>query len=200
MRPVRRPDLVRPRTISAPAGTAPAGYWPWVEVAAVVRVSVAGWGLDDTSWVHWAVPVSEGQPEVSSAVTFDPGRRAALPGEPSPELRRREAALDETVAARLGEGLLARWQPRVHYNAALRLPSRLDEPLGAFRRRCIGLFGPIPGRREGCDRGGKEAERLAEAIESRALSGDELEVLLWRVGVVWYPDGVEPAADRAERP
>jgi hypothetical protein len=198
MRAVRRPDLVRPRTISAPAGAAPAGYRPWIEVAAVVRVSVAGWGLDDTSWVHWAVPVSEGQPEPSSAVTFEPGRRAALPGKPSPELRRGEAALDETAAAGLCEALLARWRPRVHYDAALRLPSRLDEPLEAFRRRCLGLFGPVPGRREGCDRGGEEAERLAEAIESRALSGDELEVLLWRVGVGWYPTGVEPAPASAD--
>lgn len=177
MRAVKRPDLVRPRTLSAPTGTAPVGYRPWVEVAAVVRVSVAGWGLDDTSWVHWAVPVSEGQAELLGAVTFDPGRRAAFPGEPSPELRRGEAALDETAAARLGEALLARWRPRVHYNTALRLPSRLDEPLETFRQRCIGLFGPEPGRRKGSDRDVKETERLAAVIESRVLSGDELEVM-----------------------
>jgi hypothetical protein len=198
MRAVKRPDLVRPRTISAPTGTAPVGYRPWVEVAAVVRVSVAGWGLDDTSWVHWAVPVSDGQAEVLGAVTFDPGRRAALPGEPSPELRRGEAALNETAAARLCEGLLARWQPRVHYNAALRLPSRLDEPLEAFRQRCIDLVGPVPGRREGSDRDGKETARLAAAIEGRALSAEELEVLLWRVGMGWYPTGVEPAPASAD--
>lgn len=159
----------------------------------MVRVSVAGWGLDDTSWVHWAVPVLEGQAELLGAVTFDPGRRAALPGEPSPELRRGEATLDETTAARLGETLLAQWRPRVHYNAALRLPSRLDEPLEAFQQRCIGLFGPVPGRREGSHLGGKENKRVAVAIESRALSGNDLEVLLWRVGVGWYPTGVEPA-------
>lgn len=198
MRAVKRPDLVRPRTISALTGTAPVGYRPWVEVAAVVRVSVAGWGLDDTSWVHWAVPVSEGQAEPQGAVAFDPGRRAAVPGEPSPELRRSEAALDEAAAARLGEALLARWRPRVHYSAALRLPSRLDEPLEAFRQRCIGLFGSVPGRCEGFDRDGKETKRLAAAIESRALSGDELEVLLWRVGVAWYPTGVEPAPASAD--
>jgi hypothetical protein len=193
MRAVKRPDVVRPRTISAPTGTAPVGYRPWVEVAAAVRVSVTGWGLDDTSWVHWAVPVSEGEAEPLGAVTFDPGRRAALPGEPSPELRRGEAALDETVAARLCEALLARWRPRVHYNAALRLPSRLDEPLEAFRQRCIGLFGPVPGRRQGTDRDVKETQRLAAAVESRVASGNEFEVLHWRVGVGWYPTGVEPA-------
>jgi hypothetical protein len=194
MRAVKRPDVVRPRTISAPTGTTPVGYRPWVEVAAVVRVSLAGWGLDETRWVHWAVPVSEGRVEPLGAVTFDPGRRAAVPGEPSPELRRGEAALDETAAARLCEALLARWRPQEHYNAALRLPSRLDEPLEAFRQRCIGLFGSVPGRRNRSDRDAKEIERLAAAIESRVLSGDELEVMHWRVGVGWYPTGVQPAS------
>jgi hypothetical protein len=198
MRAVKRPDLVRPRTLSAPTGSAPVGYRPWVEVTAVVRVSVAGWGLDDTSWVHWAVPVSEGHAALLGAITFDPGRRAAVPGEPSPELRRGEASLDETAAARLGEALLARWRPRVHFNTALRLPSRLDEPLKAFQQRCIGLFGPEPGRRKESDRDVKETERLAAAVESRVLSGDELEVLHWRVGVAWYPTGVEPAPASAD--
>ncbi len=164
----------------------------------MVRVSVAGWGLDDTSWVHWAVPVWEGRAELLGAVTFDPGRRAAVPGEPSPELRRSEAALDETAAARLGEALLARWRPWVHYSPALRLPSRLDEPVEAFRQRCIGLFGSVPTRCEGFDGDGKGTGRLAAAIESRVLSGDELEVVLWRVGVGWYPTGVEPAPASAD--
>jgi hypothetical protein len=86
----------------------------------------------------------------------------------------------------------------VHYNAALRLPSRLDEPVEAFRQRCMSLFGPVPVRPEGSDRNGKETARLAAAIESRALSGDELEVLVWRVGVGWYPTGVEPTPASAD--
>jgi len=188
-----RPELVSPRIISAPAGAAPADYRPWVEVAALVRVSVTGWDLSDEAWVHWAVPVVDGILDVDGAVSFDPGRRAAFPGEPPIELRRGGAALDEAGASGLGEALLSQWKPEVHYHPVLRLASRVDEPSEAFRRRCAALVNRAVPRRDGSACDAAEAARLAATIESRVVTGEELEVLHWRVGVGWYPAGVGPA-------
>jgi hypothetical protein len=193
MREKMRPELVPPRIVSAPAGTAPADYRPWVEVAALVRVSFAGWDSSDEAWVHWAVPVIEGILDLNGAVSFDPGRRAAFPGEPPVELQRGEATLDEPGASSLGEALLSQWEREVHYHPVLRLASRLDEPSEAFRRRCVALATQAVPRREGSAWDPKEATRLAAAIESRVLTGEALEVRHWRVGVGWYPAGVEPA-------
>ena len=188
-----RPELVPPRTISAPAGTDPTDYRPWVETAALVRVSVARWGFSEDTWVHWAVPVLEGRVEQAGTVPFDPGRRAAFSGEPPVEQRRCDAVLDEAVARRLCDALLAQWRPQVHYHPVLRLSSRLDEPSEAFRRRCAALVNRTVRRREGSAFDTEGAVRLAGAIESRVVTGEELEVLHWRVGVGWYPAGVGPA-------
>ena len=200
MRQKMRPELVLPRTISAPAGTNPVDYRPWVEVAALVRVSVTPWGFSENTWVHWAVPVLEGRLEQAGAVPFDPGRRAAFAGKPPVERRRCEAALDEAVARRLYEALLAQWSPRLHYHPVLQLSSRLDEPVEVFRRWCASLVvrGPRLGKGSASER--EAAGRLAEGVETRVLSGGEIEVLHLRVGVGWYPDGVEPATGWAERP
>jgi len=188
-----RPELVPPRIVSAPAGAAPADYRPWVETAALVRVSVARWGFSEDTWVHWAVPVLEGRVEQAGTVPFDPGRRAAFSGEPPVEQRRCDAVLDEAVARRLCDALLAQWRPQVHYHPVLRLSSRLDEPSEAFRRRCAALVNRTVRRREGSAFDTEGAVRLAGAIESRVVTGEELEVLHWRVGVGWYPAGVGPA-------
>jgi len=193
MRQKMRPELVPPRIVSAPAGAAPADYRPWVEIAALVRVSVARWGFSEDTWVHWAVPVLEGRVEQAGTVPFDPGRCAAFPGEPPVELQRGEAALDEAGASSLGEALLSQWKPEVHYHPVLRLSSRLDEPSEAFQRRCAALVNRTVRRREGSAFDTEAAARLAAAIESRVVTGEELEVLHWRVGVGWYPAGVGPA-------
>lgn len=193
-----RPELRPARTLSAPAGQSKAGYRPWIEVAVQVRVSVPEWGLDETGWVHWAVPVRVGRPDLNAALPFDPGRRAAVVGEPPGELRRSEASLDGSETARICEVLLARWQPRVHFHSVLRIPSRLEEPLEDFRRRCLRLLPPLlrGGGLQGSE--AAEAARLAASIESRALADDELLVLTLRVGLGWYPAGVEPAAAPAD--
>jgi len=193
-----RPELCPARTLSAPAGRPEAGYRPWIEVAAQVRVSVPEWGLDEAGWVHWAVPVRQGRPEPEAAAAFDPGRRAAVSGEPPGELRRGEASLDDSAAAGICEALLARWQPRVHFHPILRLASRLDEPLEGFRQRCMRLLEPVL---RGAAEGDAEAlarSRLQAPIESLALAGDRLGLLNLRAGVGWYPEGVEPAKPPAD--
>jgi hypothetical protein len=184
--------------VSAAAGSAPASYRPWVEVAALVRMTIAAWGSSDETWLHWAVPVVEGRPDPDGWVLFDPGRRAAFPGNPAPELRAGEVAIDECSAAGLCESLQRRWRPQVHYHPVLRLCSRPDESREEFRRRCASVFSRAAGQRSGGASGGEASARLAAAFESRTLTVDELEVLWWRVGVAWYPEGVGPAPAQAD--
>ncbi len=193
MRRLMRPEFSAPRTVSSPAGGELQRYRPWVEVSALVRVSVAGWDVAETAWVHWAVPVKDGRADLEGTVVFDPGRRAAAPGEPAAELRAGESALDEEEAVRVCEALAERWRPRLHFHNQLRLASRLDEPPDAFRRRCLALLAPVLRNVDSSRRKGEFA-RLAASIESRELRAGELHVLRWRVGVGWYPSGIEPAA------
>jgi hypothetical protein len=82
--------------------------------------------------------------------------------------------------------------PQVHYHPVLRLSSRLDEPREEFRRRCANIFSRVARQQGGATSGREAGARLAEVYESRTLTSDELEVLWWRVGVGWYPNGVEP--------
>jgi hypothetical protein len=194
MRAKMRPELCPARTVSAPVGGAPFEYRPWVEVALQVRARVPAWGLEEDGWVHWAVPVRAGRPDLNAATPFDPGRRAAVVGEPPEGVRQGETRLDESEAARICEALLARWRPQIHFHSVLRIPSRLEEPLEDFRRHCLRLLPPP--LRGGGPQGSKEAEAapLAASIESRALTDDELLVLTLRVGLGWYPAGVEPVA------
>lgn len=187
-----RPELVPPRIVSAPAGTEPTRYRPWVEVAALVRTTIAPWDSSDDTWVHWALPVVEEIPDPDAVVAFDPGRRAAFPGDPAPELRGGEVAIDEASVAGLCQSLRDRWRPQVHFHPVLRLCSRLDEPHDEFRRRCVSIFGRAAQQQGGATSDPEAAVRLAEAFQSRILTGDELEVLWWRVGVAWYPAGIEP--------
>jgi hypothetical protein len=194
-----RPELVCPRTISAPVGSTPTAFRPWVEVAALLRVSLAGWNLSEETWVHWAAPVAQGRPDLGGAIPFDPGRRAAFPDEPPTERRLGELALDEEAAGRLCEELLSGWRPSVHYNTVLRLRSRLDEPVETFRGWCVSVVARGPRPRNGDDLEQEVADRVAESIVTRVLSGGEIEVLQLRVGVAWYPDGVEPAPCRDDR-
>jgi hypothetical protein len=194
-----RPELTSPRTVSAPAGAAPVGFRPWVEVAALARVSVPGWGISEETWVHWAVPVVEGRPDTARAVAFDPGRRAASPGEPPRRQRLVDAALDDATAGRLCDGILSAWRPSMHYNAVLRLASRLDEPIDAFRRWCASLVSRAVLQGEVPPSERVAAARVAGAVATRVLTPAEIEVVRLRAGVAWYPDGIEPATGLADR-
>jgi hypothetical protein len=195
-----RPEIVCPRTVSTPAGSPPSGFRPWAEVAALVRASVAAWDLTEETWVHWAAPVAKGSPDPGGAFPFDPGRRAAFPGEPPAEQRLEELALDEAAAESLCEALLSGWCPGVHYNTVLRLRSRLDEPVETFKHWCASLVSGGPRVRKGSALEREAADRVAKNIVTRVLSGGEIEVVRLRVGIGWYPEGVEPAPCRDDRP
>jgi hypothetical protein len=199
MRQKMRPELTSPRTVSAPVGAAPLVFRPWVEVAALARVSVTGWGISEETWVHWAVPVVEGRPDAARAVAFDPGRRAASPGEPSEKLRLGNAAFDDAAAGHLCDAILSAWRPSVHYNAVLRLASRLDEPIERFRRWCASLVSQAVLQEEASPSKRAAGARVAGAVETRVLTPAEIEVVRLRAGVAWYPDGVEPAPGWADR-
>ncbi len=58
-------------------------------------------------WVHWAVPVVGGRPQVAGAFACDPGRRAASPGAPAIEGIGAEVRLDPADAASLCDELAA---------------------------------------------------------------------------------------------
>jgi len=192
-----RLEISPSRTVSSPSGIQRRRYQPWVEVSALVRVSVASWGVAETAWVHWAVPVRGGRANLDGAVAFDPGRRAAVPGEPPAEARADWSAFAEGEAVRVCDALAERWTPQLHYHTELRLASSLDEPVEGFRRRCLGVLAPALRSLDPTRRGG-EAARLVAAIESRELGSGELQVMRWRVGVGWYPSGIAPAPARRE--
>jgi hypothetical protein len=197
MRRPMRPELSPPRTLSKPAGPDPGTYRPWVEVGALVRVAVAGWNVAETAWVHWAMPLADGRADVDRAFAFDLSRRAATPGEPAVGARAGRGDLDLGQASRVCELLAARWAPRLHFHPELRLASRLDESIESFRRRCLALSAPALRKLNPAHRA-VEVARLGAAIESREVGAGELQVVRWRVGVGWYPSGVEPAAEQAD--
>ena len=185
------PALTPPRTISKPADAGGVPYRPWVEVSVLVRVVVPEWGVEEASWVHWAVPTAGGRVVPERAVPFDPGRRAATPGEPAEDLRAEGLELGEGDAATVCGAIAARWKPRLHFHRRMRLASKLDETLESFRRRCTALAAPAL---QGLDpaRRGLEAARLLDGIASRELGSGELSALFWRASVAWYPSGTEP--------
>jgi hypothetical protein len=192
MRRPMRPELSAPRTISRPAGAGSATYLPWVEVSALVHLAVSAWGVEDTTWMHWAMPVDDGRPNVERMIGFDPNRRAATPGEPAVSARAGRSDLNPDEVARVCEVLAEVWKPRLHFHAGLRLASGLDEPIEVFRRRCLALLAPVLRNLES-PRCKVESARRTSTIESRELGGPELKVLRWRVGVGWYPSGIEPS-------
>ncbi len=187
------PELCLARTVSAPVGRSGHTFVPWVEVGARVHIDVPVWGFEEETWVHWAVPFRGGIPDLEAAARFDPGRRAAVPGEPPEALRLGGAPLDGREAERLCGALFERWRPSLAYHTALRAASLLDEPVEDFRRRCERLIREVA------------AQAPASAIESRSLEPDEITVLTLRAGIAWYPEGIGPASPgtdalpRAER-
>jgi hypothetical protein len=185
-------ELVAPRCLSAPAGAAVAPYSPWVEVAALIEASVAEWAFSASFWWHWAVPVRAGQAGTDEAIVFDPGRRAGYPGEPTVAERAQACELGLDLACALWQIVWSGFRPVLHHHAALGLTSGLDEPVPAFRRRCLRLLMPPGGPGVGEQTAAAMAQ-VAAQIESRPLTATELQVRCCRVGVGWYPAGVTPS-------
>ncbi len=150
MRRMGGPELVPPRTISSPAGSRPRRYRPWVEVAASVRLSRSANRASERVWVHWAVPVVGGRPQVAGAFACDPGRRAATPGAPAADGGGAEVRLGPAEATQL-----------------------CDELAAALRRE------------------------LREAVAAPPADPDDDAVSFerWRIGVGWYPEGIDPERD-----
>jgi len=186
-------EVVPSRCLSAPVGAAAAPFSPWIEIAALVNVVVAEWAFSDSFWLHWAVPVWAGRADARAAVAFDPGRRAAYPGEPSEGERAHVCALDSDSARALWESLWSGFQPLLHHHAALGLTSGLGEALSEFRRRCLRLMAPPGDAGLSNERIAAAMAQLAAQIETRPLKESEIRVSRCRVGVGWYPHGVAPS-------
>jgi hypothetical protein len=192
MRRSMRLSLVPPRTVSRPTNSTTAEYQPWVEVSVLARFVVPAWDVEETAWVHRAAPIDGGVADVERVVGFDPGRRAATPGAPPSTARAGAADLGEEEALRICRAIADRWRPSLHFHPRLRLVSRVDEPSETFRRRCLAVMLPALRKLDAAHRALETAKLLAE-VESRELDRGELVVLVWRVGVGWYPSGTEPS-------
>jgi len=199
MRRMLRPWLEPPRTVSAPAGVVPASYRAWIEVAAQLAVEAEPWGASQREWLHWAVPVRDGEPAPEAARTFDPARRAAWSGAPPASRREGEPRLDAERASALCAALAQELAPSLFRSAELGLVSRLGESRAAFKARCLDAAAPAMARGGAAGTAGRRAlATLVGAIEERRLGAEELRFESWRVGVGWYPEGIEPVAPAAE--
>lgn len=157
------------------------------------------WGYESTGWRHWAVPCRDDAPELDCAVPFDPGRRAALAGDPDALSQASSVGLDVDEATRVVTELLRGWHPELHRAAGLGLVSEVGEGREEFRRRCLRTLGGAV--RSGAGRGGVGVEALDtvwSSIESRVVGSNELELLGARVGIGWYGEGDEPRAEGGE--
>jgi len=196
MRLVRQPEILPPRTVSAPVGATSGRYRPWYEVSVLLDAGVPEWGWRDVTWHHWAIPCAGEGPDPGAVRAFDPARRAAMPGAP-PHVA--GPALDEGVALRLARAAMSGLEREVHRQPRLGLVSTLAEGREAFRRRCLASLGPA--LRLGRLHGGEGAARvaaLARGIESRTLAEGELSIIALQVRIGWYPEGTEPLAAAAE--
>jgi hypothetical protein len=189
----RMVELVPSRCLLAPAGAAAAPFCPWIEIAALVDVSVVEWAFADVFWLHWAVPVRDGRVDASAAVAFDPGRRSAYAGEPAEAERAEVYTLDRDSARGLWESLWNGSRPLLHHHVALGLTSGLGEPRSAFQRRCLRLMAPAGSAGLNEEQFAAAIAQLAAQIETRPLKESDLRVSRCRVGVGWYPHGVAPS-------
>lgn len=192
------PVIVAPRTVSAPSRAFAAGYRPWYEIAALLEVVVEAWEWREASWHHWAVPIVQQKADLGGARSFDPGRRSAITGLPGGE-HAPSPPLDTSLAEMLTVSLLGRISRTVYRQPQLGLVSELGEQEGAFFRRCLSIFGPA--LRAGDMRGEQGAAAMATvraAIEVRQLGPGELLTPALRVGVGWYPTGIEPTTAPAD--
>jgi len=179
---------VAARTISQPVGTGGA-FSPWVEVSLLAQLTVPDWDVAESLFLHWAAPWQSSEARLWRP--FDPGRRAASQGSPpgvaAPELTPQKA-----------QELLAEVMPllprTLYRHKDLGLVSRLGETASSFRHRCLRAFAPTV--REGLWRRDAQAAqavaRMLAGIQERTLGQQELEVVQGRVGLAWYPAGLEP--------
>lgn len=185
--------IVPPRTISAPSGWAGRVFLPFVEITARAEIEVAEWRFREPVWLHWAAPVLGGSVQAAAARRFDPGRRAAAPGEPDRARRSPGAVPSAGEMAALGNAVAREWRCELHRHSRLDLVSRLDEPLDEFLRRCRALVGSA--LRAGAvekESVAAEIHRLGAETESRALGAEHLRVMSVEARLGWYPEGVRP--------
>lgn len=185
--------ITPPRTISAPSGWACGRFLPFVEITVRAEIEVDEWRFRESVWLHWAVPVRDGSVEAATARRFDPGRRAAAPGEPDSARRAAGPVPPASEMADLGTAVTRDWRGELHRHPLLDLVSRIDEPLGDFRRRCRALVGSA--LRAGAvaqDSVAAELHPLAAETESRALGAEHLHVLSVAARIGWYPEGEQP--------
>lgn len=192
-------EIAAPCHVPALPGGGAGRHAAWIEAALLVRVTVPEWQYGEETWVHWTASVGEDGRPIAVPRRFDPGRFAVAPGEPDPAVSKGAVRVGEADARKFVAGVLAQWNPVVHRQSTLGLVSRLDEPRDEFRKRCLALLRPLL-HGGGADRDAV-ASRLAQiaaGIESEALRHDRFAVRHARIGLVWYPDGREPAAPAAE--
>lgn len=184
--------LVAPRTLSQPAGWT-GSLVPWVEVTLVFPLHLPEWGVSERVFLHWA---AQWPPQGAATWRpFDPGRRAARPQLPAgvdvPQL-------DESLAWSWLQQLLPLVPRTLYRHQQLGLVSSLGENLARFRHRCLKAFAPLV--QEGLWRRDVQAARavaqMLEGIEEYQFSRLEPEEA--RVGLGFYPEGVEPTTSSEE--
>lgn len=188
-----RPHVLPPRTISTPPEGLLRGYVPWLEVAARVEIWIPDWQHRDTSWLHWALPLVPGELDAPHAYRFDPGRRAGRLGEPDPPLRDMDPPGGDAELVGAALSVVTGWQPLLHRHRSLGLVSALDEPRDGFRRRCLGLL--RPGVQRAIRDGFADPAilgRVAEEIDSMAVTPPLLRMAGVTVRKAWYPGHVPP--------
>lgn len=181
--------MTPPRTVSPSAREAQV-FQPWLEVTLLVRVWIPQWGVDELAFSHWAARWEGGAAGLSWR-PFEPGRWAATVGEPAEAGGPR---LDTELAGSLVVKVLELLPREMYHQPALGLVSALGESFSAFRHRCLKAVARTV--QEGLLRRDPAAavavSRVVEDIERRALGPEEQQVLEARVGVAYYPQGVEP--------
>ncbi len=185
------------RTVHARGATR---FRPWVEVGVLAHLRVDEWEVREDAWLHRAAPVEEGTVCWERAVPFSPELRSCTAGEPPPQQREGDFRLEAREAEQVAVALLAALRPTLSRHATLRIVSRPGESPEAFRRRLLQSVGPAV--RAGTWRGEEAAAglaRLAAAVETRQLAGEEFSARRLLVGVVWYPLGVDPRVAKDER-
>ena len=139
-------------------------------------------------------PCRRGSPDPDGAVPFDPGRRAGVPGDPAPSCAPAKLRSTRRGAAGLCRVARERWRPQVHYHPVLRLSltarTSRGERVSAAVPGALGAAAAAAARQ-----GDASAARAARGGVSRAgrVTGRRARgALRARVGVGWYPAGVEP--------
>jgi hypothetical protein len=189
-----RLDLAPVRTVPPRLDDGAPMWAAWIEVALLVRAEVPAWAWAESAWLHRAIAVAgEGRPGGTS-VPFEPAARAASPGEPPLERRAGPPPrVGREEARALAAAVLASLRPEVHRHAELGLVSRLDEPAGEFRRRCLApLRALLPGGGPPSADAAARVAALVRGIETVALGAGQLATEYARVGVAWYPVGSGP--------